>query len=768
LFSFTSPSSLFPPSAIISLTDDNSTFFLARPAAFGPALPKEGLSGPLWIGSGFGDDTLGAGGELGCSDVPGWPDGSDDLVSASRPLGHVKHKAKSAMPDRDLPSEEENRGAKDDNTKTATADDDTDDHLQSGLSGTRVTSGSKHADIQSLQESAEIAGKVVLLKRGGCGFLAKVQWAQSRGGAAVIVGDDVRGGALVRMYAKGDTSNITIPSLFTSHTTAHLLSSLLSADGMLSSSVQASDKTAESRPIPSGALRTIPTAARGKQHPSTSGKKTTTREHAGWLHSLLSVFGLGTSDSSPKAGSRRLPNSGDLDWVEVSDWEDDQKPIKTKSTATTPTPTRAADDFIIGEHDWRDPDLLPLSASTSEALTAASATPLSTKTDSNALPGSGEYTPANAKTGGKKLWTWWSGSRHDTVSSASSRRAHTRSITSIIDANSGIIKTSPATSYHQGLWVTLTPTNVSSSPFFDTLLVLVVSPLVTLTVVYALLLLRSRIRRRRWRAPKSVVERLPVRTYQTISDSSSSATPSAASPTTPLLQHSSTRSRSPEPRSRSTTVPETPATSTSVQHASRDREEEKRESGLAAWRRRYGGRQRECVVCLEEYVDGISQVMSLPCGHEFHADCITPWLVTRRRTCPICKGDVVRSLSRSWHDRLQSASPTRSPRLSISEEDVQTEAAETRNESPSASRPVPMSRSAPPDTALVDDDVEPGWSAATSRRASGEIPRAAEGGTSLRELASSVSTVVWRGVDAVRSNTGLQRRSPPEDVDRNR
>ncbi|KAJ4134575.1 hypothetical protein NW765_008618 [Fusarium oxysporum] len=57
------------------------------------------------------------------------------------------------------------------------------------------------------------------------------------------------------------------------------------------------------------------------------------------------------------------------------------------------------------------------------------------------------------------------------------------------------------------------------------------------------------------------------------------------------------------------------------------------------------GRQVECVVCLEEYVDGVSQVMSLPCGHEFHVECITPWLTTRRRTCPICKGDVVRSLA---------------------------------------------------------------------------------------------------------------------------
>lgn len=626
LFSFTSPGSLFPPSAIISLTDDNSTFFLARPAAFGPALPKDGLSGPLWIGSGFGEETLGKG-ELGCADVPGWDAGRDGLLDTT--TSSVQLKSRAMNPASVKANAKLTEGDKTE-THKRTLDDGILDHLHPSTRENHKTRSTGHADIHLLQEIAEMAGKIALLKRGGCGFLAKVQWAQRRGATAVIVGDDVRGGALIRMYAKGDTSNITIPSLFTSHTTAHLLSSLLPSEGPLldfvadeNSALEAdgrplSDKIQDSKSRPTSTKAApkstdsskhekyyIPVPAEGASH-IPIGKPD-------WLHRFLSAIGFGRGDGNfSNASSRRLPNIGD--------WDDDQSPVETKSATLSRPSTVVSDGFNIGDQDWHDPGLLPGPLSTAGVGNAANPIEAIIKATGNALPRSRAYTHAAGKGFERNRR---SGTRDGISLEARSRYAQTRSVTSMTGTELKNVEASPVdTASHKGLWVTLTPTNVSTSPFFDTLLVLVVSPLVTLTVVYALLLLRSRIRRRRWRAPKSVVERLPVRTYQTISSSSMSPTPDASSPTTPLLQHSSDQSTSSTTCLRSRVESEVPATPSTVQHGARDREEEKRESGLAAWRRRYGGRQRECVVCLEEYEDGVSQVMSLPCGHEFHADCM--------------------------------------------------------------------------------------------------------------------------------------------------
>lgn len=45
-----------------------------------------------------------------------------------------------------------------------------------------------------------------------------------------------------------------------------------------------------------------------------------------------------------------------------------------------------------------------------------------------------------------------------------------------------------------------------------------------------------------------------------------------------------------------------------------------------------------CTVCLEPFAEGVA-LMTLPCLHRFHCDCITPWLQQQGldAVCPMCK-----------------------------------------------------------------------------------------------------------------------------------
>lgn len=735
-FSFRTPSALFPSSAIISLTDDNSTFFLARPADFGPSLPADGLSGQLWVGTGFGDDNLGRGlateteGELGCSDVPGWrhgrkyhqgngqfePSTQMDTVTTGESSSHLAQAGTSN------PSAQES--AKQRGERTPSDNDGTDDHLHHPLPASQVAKPARlghtadhqlypngqpqHADIQSLQESAEISGKLVMLSRGGCGFLEKVKWVQRRGGVGLIVGDNTRGGALVTMYAKGDTSNVTIPALFTSRTTAHLLSSLippefadnneaLSGEPSTGSlSAQALDDTAAAQ-MGNDQPTFTPTAFSPKPTPSSSSKgsirppteqsvrhpQQPNKTKGGWLHYLFgrnagarthSVEGGATADS------RRPPSSGRLTWINEQ-WtesairpgndkgrlvhKDTQGRISRQGEASKlDAHTNSGDEFEIGVHDWRDPDLVRTKAAQSSISSISStsarypiATALNdggsgsdearTLSGGSITPGSGEYQkPAVPARSGRENSDRSSSLLYDGTEEQQGwvDRLFQKKTTKTFDLPSEMTLPSrlrmgsnnDRTSNdiakredHEGLWVTLTPTTMSTSPFFDTLLVLVVSPLITLTVVYSLLLIRSRIRRRRWRAPKSVVDRLPIRTYHTMSCSSTTSSsqfgsPTASSPTSPLLQHCS---RSPTPRSgprsrRASGFDDAVNNSLDKATANASMKQNDTTTKSNVKKRQYHGKQIECVVCLEEYVDGQSKVMKLPCGHEFHAECM--------------------------------------------------------------------------------------------------------------------------------------------------
>lgn len=701
LFSFNLPSSLFPPSAVISLTDDNSTFFLSRPAAFGPSLPKEGLSGQIWVGNGFGE---GVEGELGCSDIPGWR-GGDTLYNHDKPLGSEKSRGQSVSgtgmgsadsQHRRLPVSDSQRLSH--GGSAPSTNDGTDDYLHHPLRESEVMHASvyegsgdysptrqgTHADVQSLQESAEIAGKIVLLSRGGCGFLEKVKWAQRRGGVAMIVGDDTTGGSLVTMYARGDTSNVTIPALFTSHTTAHLLSSLvppqLAAQASRVEELKASRAKSSSSPTPSAqnvdSLTTQSSTPSPTSTPVSAVDMTqgdAQKVNAGLFHALLSLVGMSNSRNAwhTPENSKRPYSSGNIDWVLMDSWDQlesvDREAGRRKSSSTSKSQQKGAkmdanidgDGFVIGLHDWRDPDQAParrnsfpvssaaFGQETSQAQPKQLASTSTGPKGGSVTPGSGEYVDVEKSSFDKHLKAQKVASQNtkgdeDVHAKAPGERWLSRRVGRAsgedLDTNSSPRKPDLSTHEkksdafsqgprstrsedHEGLWVTLTPTSMSTSPFFDTLLVLVVSPLLTLSIVYILLLIRSRIRRRRWRAPKSVVERLPVRTYHTISTPSSeeSSPPFSShytdSPASPLL--SDQRPENPPSRSQS------PMTSGSAPEPQSTRSKvEKSRSGSRLWRRKYTGRQVECVVCLEEYIDGESRVMSLPCGHEFHAECM--------------------------------------------------------------------------------------------------------------------------------------------------
>ena len=44
--------------------------------------------------------------------------------------------------------------------------------------------------------------------------------------------------------------------------------------------------------------------------------------------------------------------------------------------------------------------------------------------------------------------------------------------------------------------------------------------------------------------------------------------------------------------------------------------------------------EEECCICLETFEAG-NTLKRLPCGHEFHMDCIDQWLTTEHATCPM-------------------------------------------------------------------------------------------------------------------------------------
>ncbi|XP_057676130.1 E3 ubiquitin-protein ligase RNF43 [Corythoichthys intestinalis] len=60
-----------------------------------------------------------------------------------------------------------------------------------------------------------------------------------------------------------------------------------------------------------------------------------------------------------------------------------------------------------------------------------------------------------------------------------------------------------------------------------------------------------------------------------------------------------------------------------------------------------------CAICLEEFQDG-QHLRIISCAHEFHKDCVDPWLL-QNRTCPLCMHNIMGVERHGQRGRLQSS-----------------------------------------------------------------------------------------------------------------
>ncbi|KAK4056178.1 hypothetical protein OIO90_002909 [Microbotryomycetes sp. JL221] len=86
----------------------------------------------------------------------------------------------------------------------------------------------------------------------------------------------------------------------------------------------------------------------------------------------------------------------------------------------------------------------------------------------------------------------------------------------------------------------------------------------------------------------------------------------------------------------------------------------KRRLTLAPTKHKRYSLSNECAICLSDFEQG-DRVMELPCGHIFHEEEITPWLIETKRLCPVCRASITAEPVEDPSSPSASSSSTVSP-----------------------------------------------------------------------------------------------------------
>ncbi|KXS16837.1 hypothetical protein M427DRAFT_68859 [Gonapodya prolifera JEL478] len=65
-----------------------------------------------------------------------------------------------------------------------------------------------------------------------------------------------------------------------------------------------------------------------------------------------------------------------------------------------------------------------------------------------------------------------------------------------------------------------------------------------------------------------------------------------------------------------------------------------------------------CPICLGSLRKPGAVLRCLPCGHQFHAECVDEWLTGWKAECPICRCDVTKTADPAWTGELGTAQET--------------------------------------------------------------------------------------------------------------